>query len=560
MSYRALLVTPRDAIRGDIGSTSQRGRRTDAVLDCIPVSGTNRICWATPTFNLGEDTLTQAIGIDLGTTYSAVALVQAGTPMLIENQDGDQLTPSVVLIGAPDDVLVGEMAKRSAALMPSSCVQFVKREMGNANWRFTDPTGAEYTAEQISAAILKRLAAGVASRLGEPVTDVVITVPAYFDDTRRKATQDAGAIAGLNVLRLVNEPTAAAVAYGVTRDKGGLLFVLDLGGGTFDVTLLQADGTDFDVIATDGDRNLGGYNFDNALMAHINRVVQAEGGPDLTDDAVSAADLRERAEIAKRTLTSVPKTQVIVSGKGRTHRIVITRAEFEEMTKPLLDQVEVIVEGVLADAKVTWSQVDHILMVGGSTRMPMIPELIRRLSGKTPETGINPDEAVALGAAILADKVSAESSGTPPLLDIPLSISDVTSQALGTLVLAPDGSLYNQVLIRRNSTVPCAEEKVFGTNIPNQEHMISEITEGEGEDPEYVTVLVRKTIPLPPGLPKGAPMRHIMSYDIDGMVHLEIIDDTSGFTLGEIPLERPLNLKDSEVDAMRTAMRKLEIQ
>lgn len=504
--------------------------------------------------------MTQAIGIDLGTTYSAAALVQAGNPALIENQDGDQLTPSVVLIGAPDDVLVGEMAKRSAALMPSSCVQFVKREMGNPHWRFIDPTGAEYTPEQISAAILKRLAAGVAARLGEPVTDVVITVPAYFDDARRKATHDAGTIAGLNVLRLVNEPTAAAIAYGVTKQKSGLLFVFDLGGGTFDVTLLRADGTDFDVVATDGDRNLGGYDFDNVLMAHINRIVRAEGGPDLTEDEVALADLRERAEIAKRTLTSVPKTQVIVSGNGRTHRIAITRAEFEQMAKPLLDKVEVIVDGVLDDAGVSWDRIDHILLVGGSTRMPMIPELIHRLSGKTPETGINPDEAVALGAAILADRESALSSGTTPELDIPLTVSDVTSQSLGTLVLDAGGVLVNDIIIPRNSTIPCSEQKVFGTVVPNQRQVQTEITEGEGSDPDYVTVLIQRMIPLPPGLPERAPLRHIMSYDIDGMVHLEIIDDTNGTTLGEIPLDRPLNLRDSEVSAMKAAMRVLEIQ
>ncbi|MFC9897653.1 Hsp70 family protein [Nocardia sp. NPDC127579] len=501
----------------------------------------------------------QAIGIDLGTTYSAAALVQAGNPTLIENQDGDQLTPSVVLIGAPDDVLVGEMAKRSAALMPTSCVQFVKREMGNPNWRFIDPTGAEYTPEQISAAILKRLAAGVASRLGEPVTDAVITVPAYFDDARRKATQDAATIAGLNVLQLVNEPTAAAIAYGVTKRRDGLLFVFDLGGGTFDVTLLRADGTDFDVKATDGDRNLGGYDFDNELMAHINRMVQADGGPDLTEDEVAVADLRERAEIAKRTLTSVAKTQVIVSGKGRTHRIAITRTEFEQLTKPLLDKVEVIVEGVLADAGVGWAEIDHILLVGGSTRMPMIPELLRRLSGKSPETGINPDEAVALGAAILADQLAAVDTGLPPKLDVPLTISDVTSQSLGTLVI-DDGQLVNTVIIPRNSTIPCAEEAVFGTTVPNQETVKTEITEGEGSDPDYVTILTQKLIPLPPGLPRGAPLRHIMSYDIDGMVHLEIIDETSGHTLGEIPLDRPLNLGDAQVDAMRAAMQALEIQ
>jgi molecular chaperone DnaK len=501
----------------------------------------------------------QAIGIDLGTTYSSAAVVRNGRPELLTNRDGDALTPSVVLFG-DDQVLVGAMAKRSAAAMPDDCVQFVKRHMGDPHWRFIDSRDKEYSPEELSGLILRRLAEDASMALGEEVRDVVVTVPAYFDDARRTATRQAGEIAQLNVLRLINEPTAAAVAYGLDQGEAGTVFVYDLGGGTFDVTILRASGTEFEVVATDGDRNLGGFDFDNELMRHVAGAVQEQGGPDLMDDPVAQADLRDRCEIAKRTLTTMPSATVVTSAGGRSYTVKVSRDEFEAASRHLLERTEVIAEGVLDDAGLSWRHVDQVLLVGGSTRMPMVRELVRRLSGATPEARINPDEAVSLGAALLADQVSAERAGVAPDMKVRLSIQDVTSQSLGTTALDDRNVRRNVVMIPRNTKIPCKREDVFFTMVPDQRFVLVDITEGEGEDPEYVAKLIEREIPLPAGLPDAAPIKHIMSYDIDGLVHLELFDETNGRHLGEVELDRPLNLDRSDVERMRQAMRRLDIQ
>jgi molecular chaperone DnaK len=432
----------------------------------------------------------KAVGIDLGTTYSAVAVVRNGVPELLMNYDGGYLTPSVVLFQPGAEPLVGELAARSAAEAPHECVQFVKRHLGDPHWSVVDAAGEEYRPEQISAMILKRLVRDAAAALGEPVVDAVITVPAYFDDVRRTATRQAGEIAGLNVLRLVNEPTAAAVAYGLGEaGRTGTYFVYDLGGGTFDVTVLRHHHVDaFRVMATEGDRNLGGFDFDNELMKHVARVIRDEPGPDVLDDAVLAADLRGRCELAKRRLSVADQAVVVLTAAGRTFRVTVTRAEFEAMTRDLLERTEIIAEGVLADAGVTWAQIDQVLLVGGSTRMPMVRELVRRMSGRTPVAGVHPDEAVALGAAIMADQLGA---GQPRV-----TIEDVTSQSLGTTVV-DDLTTYrrvNDILIPRNTRLPCRVERLYGTVVPDQRAIYVDITEGEGSDPELVTKLIERDI------------------------------------------------------------------
>jgi molecular chaperone DnaK len=503
------------------------------------------------------------LGIDLGTTYSAVAVVRSGgTPELLWNRDGHMLTPSVVLFQDSGVPLVGAAAKNSAALMPEDCVQFIKREMGNRNFSFTDSRGAEHRPEEISAAILKRLVADAGDQLDEPATEVVITVPAYFDDTRRTATRDAGEIAGLSVLRLVNEPTAAAIAFGLNKMTDGRLLVYDLGGGTFDVTVLRvAGGADFEVIATDGDRNLGGFDFDNALMSHVAGEVSRQGGPDLLDDVGLAADLRERCEQAKRTL-SVASSVKIRAGVGKdAFTVEVTRQLFQELTTDLLERTEILIEAVLEEAALGWDGIDKVLLVGGSTRMPAVQDLVRRLSGRKPETGINPDEAVALGAAIFADSVAAKQTGRPPNTVRPVSVQDVTSQSLGTIVLdETQTTLINVPVIRKNSKIPCKDEAVHYTTHANQSYVDFSVTEGEDSDPEYVTVLDKRDIQLPPGLPKDSPLRTIMRYDVDGVVHAELVDDLSGRSLGEVQLQRPFNLKHDEVSAMRAAMRALDVE
>jgi molecular chaperone DnaK len=503
-----------------------------------------------------------ALGIDLGTTFSAVGAVRNGRPEVLVNSDGGYLTPSVVLFQDGDDPLVGEAASRAATEAPEDCIQFVKRHMGDPHWSVVDPIGREYRPEQISALILKRLVNDAALALGERVDDVVITVPAYFDDLRRTATRQAGEIAGLNVLRLINEPTAAAIGYGIGRDQDGPILIYDLGGGTFDVTVLRAAAGEFEVLATEGDRNLGGFDFDNELMKHVAAVVLGQGGPELMEDPLLAADLREKCELAKRRLSTTEQTSITMRVGGSPYRVRLSRAEFEALTRDLLERTEIIIEGVLTDAGLSWSRIAQVLLVGGSTRMPMVDNLLRRLSGRTPVAGINPDEAVALGAAVVAEQVGADARAAAPDLASPVAIRDVTSQAIGTTVLADEitGKLVNDIIVPRNTAIPCRFEKIYVTVVADQRTMLVDITEGDSDDPQYVAKLIEREIPLPSGLPLNAPIRHILRYDVDGLIHLELFDDTQHRHLGEIELDRPLNLDRADVERMRQAMRDLEVQ
>lgn len=506
----------------------------------------------------------KAVGIDLGTTYSAVAMVRAeGKPGLVINREGETLTPSVVLF-SDDQVLVGSTARRAAATMPADCAQFVKRQMGDPHWRFVDSRGREYRAEEVSALLLRRLAEDAEMALGESVRDVVITVPAYFDDARRRATLDAGEIAGLRVLRLVNEPTAAAIAYGLDTLAEGTFFVFDLGGGTFDVTVMRASRGELEVIATDGDRNLGGFDFDNALMAYVADQVRDQGGPDLHDVLVLEADLREKCELAKRQLTTVDQASVFISAGGTNYRVQVTREQFDELCRPLLERTEVTAAGVLDDADLTWDDIDHVLLVGGSTRMRMVREMIERISGKAPVTGVNPDEAVALGAAVVAEAASAaarpagEESSTATAVSR-MQIKDVTSQGLGVVALE-HGIRVNTVVVPRNTRIPAKHERIYYTVENNQRAIEAEITEGEDEDLAYVTVLGTRPIALTPGLPVNSPLKIVISYDIDSVIHVEVVDATNDKSLGEFELDRPYNLDRDEVHEMRTQLASQEVQ
>ncbi|MQA80346.1 MAG: Hsp70 family protein [Streptosporangiales bacterium] len=507
--------------------------------------------------------MARALGIDLGTTYSAVAVVRDdGRPEILRSREGDNITPSVVLFTG-DQVLVGSTASRTAVTMPDESVRFVKRFMGDPHWSFVDAAGTQYRPEEVSAFILRRLADDAEMMLGTRVDDVVITVPAYFDDARRTATLDAAEIAGLRALRLINEPTAAAVAYGLDEIDRGVCLVYDLGGGTFDVTLMDIAGGRFDVLGTDGDRNLGGFDFDNELMLHVNREITAAGGPDLFDGGAIESDLREKCELAKRTLTNVPQASVFMAADGRSHRVQVSRDAFERLTRPLLDRTETILESVLEAADTSWDRIDHVLLVGGSTRMPMVRSLLERLSGRPPESHLNPDEVVAFGAAIVADLAAAEHydapAATPAIGQV--DIRDVTSQSIG--VIAVDDVTdkpINAPIIPKNSTIPCQYEDTFVTLVDGQTEWFVEITEGDDPDPDYVVKLVSRPVELPAGLPKGAPMKVTMSYDADGVVHVVVTDGTSGRSLGEIELERPLNIARDDIEQMRSAMARLEIQ
>ncbi|MDT0615241.1 Hsp70 family protein [Streptomyces lancefieldiae] len=529
--------------------------------------------------------MTHVVGIDLGTTYCAVAVAdRSGSPSIVRNREGENITPSVVMFQG-DTVVVGSQAKRSAATAPDHVVQFVKRYMGETKPVYHSETGTPYRPEEISALLLKRLKEDAEIMLGEPVERAVITVPAYFDDLRRRATQDAGRLAGLEVLRIVNEPTAAALAYGLDQsfaDGGqdgegeedgasiGTVLVYDLGGGTFDVTVMRVEDGDFTVIATDGDRNLGGFDWDGALMNHLNGAFMASGGPDLTEDSGLQAELRDKAEIAKRTLSNAPQAVVVLSAGGRHEQIRVTREKFEEITAELLDRTRIITEGVLAEAGLGWDGIDRLLLVGGSTRMPMVQELIQRLSGREPERGISQDEVVALGAALVAldaavraeeaaekrkyvgSGASVESSSGDGLARLTKgkvkSIKDVTSQSLGMVVTDLDNHdrQYNAVIIPHNTPVPTKKSDTFYTLLDRQRRLRVQVTEGDDEDLAYVKRVGEGTIEIPQ-YPKRAPFEVIYSYDVDGIIHVEVKDGTTGKWLGEFELERPDNLSPDEL-------------
>lgn len=512
-----------------------------------------------------------AIGIDLGTTNSAVSVVRpTGVPEVLRNKEGDTVTPSVVLFqsfGGADEPLVGEQAKRQAAAFPEDIVQYVKRFIGDPTWRFDASSGTQYTAEEVSAIILKRLKEDAELALGEEVTDAVITVPAYFDDARRTATAHAGQIAGLNVLRVLNEPTAAALSYGVEADANGTVLVYDLGGGTFDVTILKISGTEFEVLATDGDRNLGGFDFDNALMEYLNKRLMEQGAPDALEDPSLTAALREKAEFAKKALSTVPKTNVQFSAEGQHYRVPLTREEFEECTVSLLNRTQEVLEDVLSAAKLTWADIDKVLLVGGSTRMPAVRTLVESISGKTPELDINPDEAVALGAAVQATlsgdvEVSTEQVGSKAtvegFLGGSVKISDVTSQALGIILYNADGSTFNHVVIPRNTKVPCTHEQNTRTLLDGQNALDIKVTQGEERDPELVTIVGAGELSLP-AYPKGAPLKVIYAYDVDQTVRVEVIDLTATASLGSFNIERVANLRPEEVQEAQRKIGGMEV-
>lgn len=504
----------------------------------------------------------RVIGIDLGTTYSAIAAVNdLGKPEILSNREGERITPSVVLFQG-DLTQVGSQAKRSASVAPDDVVQYVKRQIGNPDWRFTTSTGAEYTAEQVSAIILKRLKEDAELVLGEPVTDAVITVPAYFDDARRRATQDAGVIAGLNVRRVLNEPTAAALSYGLDEAYTGTILVYDLGGGTFDVTVMRIDPELLDVLATKGDRNLGGFDWDNRLMSLLNDQVQAAGGPDLFENELLTAELRDKAENAKRTLSSIDEARLFMTADGRNFNLAVKRSAFEEATEDLLLMTEVIIEEALEEAGVGWTEIDKVLLVGGSTRMPMVPALIEQLSGKDPDRSVNPDEAVALGAAVQAQLIAEADGTSQPILSTSsgstLTVADVASQSLGVIALDDDGAPANSVIIPSNTKIPAQHSGIYSTVVDDQTELRVQITEGDDPDLAYVQIIHQAPMRIPP-YPAGAPVEVIMSYDVDATIHVEVRDLTAGTTLGEIELDRPSNLEPGQVEAMAEKMKELEI-
>jgi molecular chaperone DnaK len=507
--------------------------------------------------------MSTVVGIDLGTTFSAVAYInQHGKAEIISNREGERITPSVVLFDG-DTPIVGTIAKRSAVANPLSICQFVKRQMGEKDWRFPAENDKEYTPEEVAALILRRLKEDAQAALGCDITDAVITVPAYFNDAQRKATQDAGLIAGLNVLRIVNEPTAAALAYGLDQSDAQTIMVYDLGGGTFDVTIMRIARATIEVIATGGDKNLGGFDWDSKLMTFLNEQFQKEGGPDLCEDLALQQDLRDKAEIAKKTLSSRDSTKVFLSASGKTASVSVSREDFERITSDLLNRTETLMEMTLEDAKLGWAAIDKVLLVGGSTRMKGVPALIERVSGKKPSAELHPDEVVAVGAALLGGILQKElGQGSLSHLDgLPaVKISDVNSHSLGVVVVdGRTGKLYNSIVLPKDTAIPTQASNVYGTVVDNQTELEVEVTEGEEEDLAFVRVIGKGSMRIPP-YPKGAPVEVFFQYDNDGIVHVTVFDKAANKQLGELHIQRQSNRTAAEVEQMKRQIAAVDVQ
>lgn len=468
-----------------------------------------------------------AVGIDLGTTYSAIAYVNRhGVPEMLSNAEGDRITPSVLLF-EDDEVVVGTYAEQAAVVYPERIVSFIKRHIGEKEFTFFHGD-AEFTPVQLSALILDKLKTDAEARLGAPVEHAVITVPAYFNDHQRRATRLAGELAGLNVLKLVNEPTAAAFAYGM-KNLGGQqsILVFDLGGGTFDVTLLEVDGNDLRAIATDGDHQLGGKDFDDLLVQEVAAAFQARHGTNPMDDLISYHDLQEKCVSAKKSLSQRPRANVFFDYDGNVLRHVITRDHFEQLSAPLLKRCIDITKGVLASAGYQADKVDTILLAGGSTRMPMVREALQAAFGRPPATDINPDEAIALGAALTAALEFAERTGDADTID--LRTHDVTSHALG-MVTYNEGALFNSVIIEKNARIPTERTRNdFTTSHDGQTALDLWLVQGDAQDPLDCTALGHfEFYGIPPGPAGHCTLSVTYRYTMDGIVEVEAMDSNTG--------------------------------
>lgn len=520
------------------------------------------------------------VGIDLGTTFSAIAYVNDyGKPEIITNLEGDRTTPSVIFFEDDDEIIVGKEAFNQAIVAPERVVRFIKREMGNPSFRL-NIDGKDYLPEDLSAMILKKLKNDAEERLGKTITKAVISVPAYFKDAQREATRQAGKIAGLEVIRIINEPTAAALAYGLDKEENQKILVYDFGGGTFDVTIMKIEGKEFKVIATDGDARLGGSDIDGRLVDFLNKDFQEQYEIDYKLQPRNHQELWDKAEIAKKDLSIRESTMVTLSLENKTSKINLDREDFNDLIEDLIGKTEDCIRYVVEEGNIEWSEIDKVLLVGGSSRIPLVKEMIKSVTGKEPAKDTNPDECVAIGAAIQGNIISirgddTNEDSTRKLVieettstdisenhtqpknhgSLDISIIDIATHSLGVKAFSIDKNKHiNSIIIPKFTKLPCEQTKTFGTSEDNQSRVEFEVLQGEDENPRSPNVdrIGKAGLKNLPSHKVGELLIDVtLKYTVDGTIEVITREQKSGKKSREVVMKKTGALPDEVIEEKR---------